>query len=172
MTKFSKIAITSLALVSPFLLALPASAEPLAVTATVVESCSIATTAVAFGSYDPSVTNATVGAPLVGTGAVAVTCTTGSVAHILLGQGANAITGTDAIPARRMVGTPGGAFLTYFLYTDTLHTDVWGNTDATGVDHTGTGASSGDIVVYGSVPGAQNVPAGAYTDTVAATVTF
>ena len=46
----------------------------LTVSATVAKNCSITTTAVAFGSYDPVVANAAT--PLAGTGTVVVTCTT------------------------------------------------------------------------------------------------
>jgi len=169
MTKFSKIAFSSLAVLGAFLPALPASAEDLAVSATVISSCAIVTAPVAFGSYDPSVANAA--APLDAAGSVTVTCTLGSVAHILLSQGANDIAGTPDIPQRRMLGGT-GAFLNYYLYTDAGRTGVWGNTDTTGVDHTGTGAASLPISVFGRIPAAQNVPAAAYADTVAATVTF
>ncbi|MFM6073490.1 MAG: spore coat protein U domain-containing protein, partial [Dolichospermum sp.] len=40
-----------------------------------------------------------------------------------------------------------------------------------GVSHTGTGNAS-NITVYGRIGRGQNVPAGSYTDTVVATVTF
>lgn len=168
MTTFSKVALSSLALLGAFLPALSAHAEDLAISATVVSSCAIATTPVAFGSYDPMVTHAA--APLDGAGSVTVTCTSGSTAHILLGQGLNPNGGSDAAPARQMAS--GANLLSYDLYTDTTRLDVWGNTDLTGVDQLGTGTAGTTLVVYGRVPFAQNVPAGSYTDTVAATVTF
>lgn len=168
MTKSSKLALGSLALLGSFLPALPASAEDLAVSATVVSSCAIVTAPVAFGSYDPMVAQKTTA--LDSSGSVTVTCTAGSTAHILMGQGLNPAAGSDAAPVRQMAS--GANRLGYFLYTDASHLDVWGNTNATGVDQLGTGIASTAIVVYGSVPFAQNVPAGSYTDTVAATVTF
>lgn len=168
MTKFSKIVLSSLSVFGALLFAGSASAEDLAVSATVIESCTIVTAPVAFGNYDAMGTNAA--APLDAAGSVTVSCTSGSTAHILLGQGLNATSGTDAAPAREMAS--GSDLLSYNLYTDTTRLDLWGNTDATGVDHLGTGTTSGPIAVYGRVPFGQNVPAGAYTDTVAATVTF
>jgi spore coat protein U-like protein len=61
--------------------------------------------------------------------------------------------------------------LSYSLFQDSTRATVWGNDAATGVGHTGTGASSA-LTVYGSVGSGQNVPAGTYADTVVATVTF
>jgi spore coat protein U-like protein len=168
MTKFSKIAFSSLAVAGSLLLAQPASAEDLGVSATVTSNCSIVTAPVAFGNYAPTTTNLT--AELNGQGSVTVSCTSGSVAHIQMGQGLNPVGANEAAPVRQMAS--GLNRLAYWLYTDAARTDAWGNTSVTGVDHTGTGATSGAIAVYGSVPGAQNVPAGSYADTVQATVTF
>ncbi len=58
----------------------------LAVSATVSATCSISTTALAFGAYDPVSANSTT--PLDGTGTVVVTCTSGAPAAVTLGQGA------------------------------------------------------------------------------------
>jgi spore coat protein U-like protein len=140
----------------------------LSVTASVTANCTITTTAVAFGPYDPITTNASTA--LDGSGSVSITCTSGASATVTLGQGSNADTGsTDAVPVRRL--TDGSHFLSYTLYQDTNRTTAWGNTSGTGVASTGTGAAV-SLPVYGSVSSGQNVPAGSYTDTVVATVTF
>jgi spore coat protein U-like protein len=141
----------------------------LSVTASVTANCTISTTAVAFGAYDPVVTNATTA--LNGTGTVSVNCTSGDSTTVTLGQGANAGTGsTDAAPARRL-NDGGSDFLNYTLYQDTGRSTVWGNTTGTGVAYTGTGLVT-VLTVYGAVAAGQNVPAGSYTDTVVATITF
>lgn len=141
----------------------------LAVNASVSANCTITTSAVAFGAYDPIVTNAT--NPLTGTGTVTVVCTNGSAVTVTLDQGANAATGsTDSVPLRQMKDT-GADDLAYFLYSDTGRTVVWGNTAPTGENDTGNGAQQ-VLTVYGSVPAGQNVPAASYSDTVIATVTF
>jgi spore coat protein U-like protein len=140
----------------------------LGVSATVTANCTITTTAVSFGTYDPIVTHAS--DALESTGTVTTTCTNGAAATITLGQGANADTGsTDAAPVRRMIS--GTDYLGYQLYSDSARTTVWGNDATTDVAVTGTGGAV-DTTVYGSVPGGQNVPAGSYADTVVATVTF
>jgi len=141
----------------------------LSVTATVTANCTIATAPVAFGAYDPVVANATTA--LSGTGTVSVTCTSGATTTVTLGQGSNPTgTSTAAAPARRL--KDGGLdLLTYSLYSDAGHTTVWGDTAGTGLAHTGTGTLIG-LTVYGAVDPGQNVPAGSYTDTVLATITF
>jgi spore coat protein U-like protein len=149
-------------------LAAPAFAQTatanLGVSATVAKNCSITTSAVAFGSYDPVVTHAT--SPLDGTGSVVVTCTKGAGTRIDLGVGANASGST-----RRMAG--GGDFLTYELYQNTGRTTVWGS-----------GASAGQTIaaapsraartftVFGRIPAGQDVSAASYNDTVVATINF
>ncbi|MDP9151155.1 MAG: spore coat U domain-containing protein [Myxococcota bacterium] len=143
--------------------------QNLSVTATIAANCTISTTAVAFGSYDPIVTNAST--PLDSTGTVTTTCSTGASPQITLGQGANAGGGsTDTVPVRQMAS--GAARLGYSLYQQTGRTTVWGNTLATApAAVTGTGVAQ-VFTVYGRVPAAQNVATGSYTDTVVATVNF
>lgn len=141
----------------------------LPVSATVGATCTIdASAGVAFGAYDPIVTNATTA--LTHTGSVSTTCTNGSTVTITLGEGTNKdSTSTASVPVRRMIS--GSNYLSYQLYQDSGATTVWANTAATGVTVTGTGAAVTSNV-YGVVTAGQNVPAGSYADTVVATVTF
>jgi len=136
----------------------------LSVSATVAKNCSITTTAVAFGSYDPIVTNAV--APLDGTGTVVVTCTKGAGTRIDLGLGVNASGAT-----RRMTG--GTDFLTYELYQNTTRTTVWGSGAAAGQTIAAAPSKAARIfTVYGRIAGAQDVAAASYNDTVVATINF
>jgi spore coat protein U-like protein len=140
----------------------------LPVSATVSASCTIdASSGVAFGTYDPIVTNAST--DLTATGSLSTTCTNGFDATVTLGQGANADAGSsDAAPLRRMLsGTTD--YLAYQLYTDAGHAAVWDN--STGATATGTGAPV-STSVYGVVTAGQNVAVGSYADTVVATVAF
>jgi len=61
------------------------------ISATVNKTCTITTTPVAFGIYDPVVTNAST--PLDATGTVVVTCTKGAGTRIDLGNGGNFLRG-------------------------------------------------------------------------------
>jgi spore coat protein U-like protein len=136
----------------------------LGVSATVAKNCSITTTAVAFGAYDPVVANAV--APRDGTGSVVVTCTKGAGTRIDLGLGANA-----AGTVRRMTG--GGDFLTYELYTTTARTTVWGSGAVAGLTiPVAPSRAARTFTVYGRVPGGQDVTAASYADTVVATINF
>ena len=156
-----------LAVASGLALAGTATAD-LSVTATVSNNCTISASAVAFGSYDPIVANKS--ADLQGTGTVTTTCTNGASVTVTLGQGSNPAQGsTDDVPLRQMAS--GTNKLSYFLYQDENRTTVWGNTSGTGKSDTGTGSAS-ELTIYGKVPQNQNVPAGSYSDTVVATVTF
>lgn len=71
---------------------------------------------------------------------------------------------------RRMQG-PGGSFINYGLYQDATRSVAWGNTNATGVQGTGTGQPQ-SLTVYGRVP-PQPVPgAGTYSDTIVITLSY
>lgn len=140
----------------------------LSVSAQVGGSCSVASSGIDFGSYDPVILNSVLALP--GVGSVDVACTLVTSAVVTLGQGANAAGGsTNAVPARRMAS--GSNRLAYSLYRDLLHTQAWGNTTGTGLAILGTGLNL-PIPVFGSIPAAQNVESGTYTDTVVVTVTF
>lgn len=171
----SKMNLTKLAAItiamSTALMAQTTKTSNLSVTASVANNCTISTTSVAFGAYDPIVANASSNND--NTGKVTVTCTSGASTTITLGQGSNAGSGsTDAAPARRLTdGATTASYLTYALYSESGRSTVWGNTSGTGVAHTGTGTAT-DLTVYGRITSGQNVPAGSYTDTVVATVTF
>jgi spore coat protein U-like protein len=139
---------------------------PLSVTAIVGAVCSLSTSAVSFGSYDPIVANAST--PLNATGSVSDTCSNGLAGTITLDAGLYPTgASTATVPARQMRSGP--SVLSYFLYTDSARTNPWGST---GVGITGTGLTSLPIQVYGQIPGGQNAAAGSYADTVTATITF
>ncbi len=102
------------------------------------------------------------------TSQIVVQCT--STTPYTLGLSAGA--GTGATVANRLMTGPSGATVSYSLYRDAGHTQLWGTT--VGTDRqagTGTGAAQ-SFTVYGRVP-AQTTPVpGVYTDTVRATLTY
>jgi spore coat protein U domain-containing protein, fimbrial subunit CupE1/2/3/6 len=140
------------------------SSSGVSVTAIVGKNCSITTTAVNFGSYDPLVANAT--SPLDGTGAVIVACTKGAGTRIDLGLGANPSGST-----RRMQA--GTDFLAYELYQNAGRTTTWRSGSSAGQTiATAPNKNPRTFVVYGRVPAGQDVAAGSYSDTVLATINF
>jgi spore coat protein U domain-containing protein, fimbrial subunit CupE1/2/3/6 len=161
---------TILSLVILSVISVPAFAgsatASLSVTASVAANCTISTLPVAFGPYDPVVANAA--ADLLATGTVTVACTKGTAATIDLGNGVNLAAGS-----RRMAsGAPD--FLNYALYKDAARTAVWGSGLAGGTTMAYAAASKAatSITVYGTVPQAQDVTVGAYSDTVVATINY
>jgi spore coat protein U-like protein len=135
------------------------------VSATVIRKCTITTQPLAFGNYDPVQANFT--APLDAQTTLSVACTKGTAVSIGMNNGNNP-SGVD----RRM--TSGGSnFLEYEIYKDASRVDPWMNT--------GPGMLSGGVapsrdprqfIVYGRVPGGQDVTEGAFQDTVVVTVQF
>lgn len=133
----------------------------MAVTATVISACIVTATPMAFGSYDPTSATATTS-----TSVISVTCTSAAPYNVGLDKGANG----SSVTARLL--KTGANTLPYSLYSDASYTVNWGNTVGT---DTVTGTGSGilqNVTVYGRIPAAAAVPAGAYTDTVTVTVTY
>ena len=138
------------------------------VSVSVKHSCSMNTTSMAFGTYDGVVANAS--NALEATATVISTCTSGAEALITMNAGASAGSGSADAPVRRMTAGP-GKYLDYQVYSDAARDTVWGNTVPTGVALTGTGVPQ-SLTVYGSIPSAQIVPEGDYSDQIFVTITY
>lgn len=156
------------------LIAMAATATPmfaaqqtanLSVTASVAANCTITTSPVAFGAYDPVVANAA--ANLTASGSVNVACTKGTPATIDLGNGGNFSAGS------RRMGS-GSDFLNYSLFKDAALTQAWGTGIAGGstAAYNAATKNSTAVTVFGMVPAAQDVTVGAYADTVVATINY
>jgi spore coat protein U domain-containing protein, fimbrial subunit CupE1/2/3/6 len=150
----------------------------LTVSASVANNCTISTSAVAFGAYDPISTHASGGVDLNnGAGKLTVRCTKSATSvSLALGNGNNFSGG-----ARRM-GSSGGDFLSYELYQPPSAvpatacafpgSTVWNSTNALAPAAASFDGTAKDFFVCGSVPKGQNVGTGSYSDTVVATVNF
>lgn len=145
-----------------------------AVTAKVVANCSISTTAIAFGNYDPVVVNATTA--LQSSGAVTVACTKGSAPTIGMDLGANAL-----VSVRRMKELTSANFLDYEIYQPAgnipgdacAYTTVWGTSGTALFTPTSpTNKAARTYNVCGKVPSGQDVSVGDFSDSVVATVNF
>jgi spore coat protein U-like protein len=151
--------------------------QNLAVSASVAQKCTVTTTGVSFGAYDPVTNNASTA--LTASGSLAVKCTKSSTGVVIaLSQGANYSSG------RRM--TDGGSnYLTYELYQPSATTPaatcsyssptVWDDSThkLTPSGVTWSASTAATFNVCGSIPGGQDVAAAAsYSDTVVATVEF
>jgi spore coat protein U-like protein len=160
------IVILSLALAGS-LLAGPASAQTATATfevsITVVANCTIAVDALSFGDVNdltPAIAATTTGT---------VTCTGISPVSVSFDPG----TGGSSTFATRQMALATDT-VDYNLYADAAHTEILGDgsTGTTTIDFTSTGGAD-PFTVFGQTAPAQNPkPAGVYTSTVTATVTF
>lgn len=102
------------------------------------------------------------------TSAIAVQCTNGTAYDIGLSAGQ----GAGATVASRLMTGPNSETVTYSLYTDAAHSDVWGNTIGTDtLAGTGTGAAQ-TYTVFGQVPPQATPTPGTYTDIITVTLTY
>ncbi len=130
-------------------------------------ACTVSTSGVAFGSYDP-ISNATQDS----NGTVTVTCTGDIGSPVSYTVSASA--GTGSFATRQMAS--GINSLNYNLYTDSARTQVWGDgTGSTGVISDSytftTSPTVRTYAAYGRIPAPQNqVLSGSYADNVTATV--
>lgn len=132
----------------------------LTVTATVANTCIIGDATLAFGSYEPVVTNAS--ANLDGSTKVSITCTKGANAKIY---------STTAIDDRKITNSTDE--LSYILYTDSNRSTALGiNDTADTIDVTNATGQAQDIDLYGRIAGGQNVSAGNYSGTANLTISY
>jgi spore coat protein U-like protein len=133
------------------------------VSATVPTSCQLsAATELNFGSQ---------AGPIAGvqdnSSTITMTCRNRTAWNLGLDNGQN----HDGSTRRMRLGFTGN-YVSYQLYRDSDRSLAWGNVIGTNTA-TGTGTGSAQSqTVHGRVPGAQNVPAGNYSDTVTVTVTY
>jgi spore coat protein U-like protein len=123
--------------------------------------CAVTASDLDFGAYNSG------GAQLLGTTVLQSTCTPGTTYNVALNKGT---TSGGTINQRKMAS--GSNTLNYQLYSDAAHSAIWGETVGTDtVVGSGTGLAQ-NHTVYGSIPAAQLVPAGNYTDTITVTVSY
>src|SRR5258705_4227530 len=134
------------------------------VTATVTASCTVSGTTLGFGSFNA------LGPNVDATSAITATCTNGSAYTIGLNPGG---TSGATVTTRQMVHTDTVTKLNYGLYTDVAGGTNWDDIGGTTVV-SGTGNGAGQsITVYGRIPtGQTSAKAGAYSDTITATINY
>ena len=138
----------------------------LEVSASINVACTIETTDLAFGDYDPIIVNAV--DPLQEMASVTSTCTVGAAGTIILDNGENFDEGTG----RRMVhATDTTSFLEYEVSNASYGGANWG-IGAEGVSYTGTGSAVPEDI-FGQVDAGQNTAVdGSYTDLIVATINY
>jgi spore coat protein U-like protein len=156
----SRILLAAAAIVVGSTSVLAQETDTLTVQVTVQEACSIAGTTIDFGTY-----TAGQQAALNAQGNISYNnCAAGTLTIALDGGG-------DGNVARRVLAHGGGDTLHYQLYRHSARSQVWGIGEQA-QQIVLLEPQSGSVPVYGSIPAGQNVPGGAYTDTVNITLTF
>jgi spore coat protein U domain-containing protein, fimbrial subunit CupE1/2/3/6 len=133
---------------------------------TVVDDCTIATTAVAF--EDVGLIVGTVNAATPGT--ITVRCTNGTEYNVGLGGGQS-----NNIADRVMTVGGSGDQLHYELYTSSGYGTIWGEDQGTDTVNSDVGGATGSnevMSVYARLNANQHVAAGDYTDTVTASIWY
>jgi spore coat protein U-like protein len=127
-------------------------------------SCTISATSVNFGSY-----NVFNGTALNSTGRITYRCNA-SAANVSISLSKGASSTYNPRTLRK-----GAEPLNYNLYRNAARTNIWG--DGTGGTSVYTRAdppnnSNVNVTIYGRIPAGQDVSAGSFSDTIAATINF
>ena len=126
------------------------------------QGCSITTTPVTFGVYDVFSTTA-----LTSTGSVNYRCYGWEHKRTVYLSRGSALSNNP----RQM--TRGAYRLDYNLYLDAARTQIWGDPNPYSFSDTGWDWYPNEtLTIYASIPAGQDVPAGAYTDAIVATLNF
>ncbi|MDN3646902.1 spore coat U domain-containing protein [Pontixanthobacter aestiaquae] len=138
--------------------------DDMLVTATVVDSCTVTASPMAFGTLTTLGT-----ANIDSSASIALACTPDAAYDVSLDLGLNAGAGTQ----RELVnGADTTQRIPYDVYQDAARTASWG----TGTGNTVAGTATGGVATltaYGRIPAsASAVTAGSYSDSVTVTVTF
>ncbi|HYS53084.1 MAG TPA: spore coat U domain-containing protein [Thermoanaerobaculia bacterium] len=134
----------------------------LAISATILNTCSVAGGTLNFGS---SLTYSSTLPQTDGSGTFSVTCTLAAAYSIDLDNGLN------ASGSQRRIKHSTADFINYDLYQDSGRTTPWGSGLNGKLLQVGTGSAQSNTA-FGRIPSGQTPPAGPYSDTVTITVNF
>lgn len=138
---------------------------PLTVGSAVAAQCNVVTAPLNFGGYDPLAPTATTT-----TTTINITCHTPdrNPQAVILQLSA----GSSGTPAGRTLTRVGGGTLNYNLYLNAGLGQVLGDGTAGSTAPSASVSRNApwNLTVYGQIPARQNVPAGAYSDTLTATI--
>jgi spore coat protein U-like protein len=141
-------------------------------------SCTVNSTGLAFGAYQPlSFPGKLASTDVVSTATVSVTCSaivTGGGYTISLGAGSYGV--GNRISTRFLNNNlNGGAPIAFNAYTEASYSTVWGNgsVGALLVGAIPVGASSQSHIVYGKIPAGQNtIKPGSFSDSLTMTISY
>ena len=140
-------------------------------------TCTVSASAIAFGVYDPL--NAS---PLNSSGSISASCSLTSPDNVTVNYSLALSTGSSSSYATRTL-LNGASLLTYNLYVDNAHSQVWGDAVSGGSSAVSGAMSLGHglgrngkqtdtYTSYGQLFAGQDVTPGSYNDTITLTVTW
>lgn len=164
-TFVSSVAFIAVAAAMPQIASAASTASaPMAVSASVKDTCTLSTAPVAFSTVDVSG-----GTAIDGTGSITVKCSKGTAWDATASAGAG-----GSVTSRKMTHVSvANQSLNYQLYVDTGRANAW--TDSlTGARLSGTGTAANDVrTVYARIlAGQSDAQVGSYSDSVTVTVTY
>lgn len=135
------------------------------------QSCTVSATSLAFGVYSPSL-----GTPNDSAATITVTCS--AVVQLLVAYNIQISAGGSGNPAARRMSNGSGGLMNYQIYSDLLHTKVWGDGSG-GTQTVSDGFLLGVVApvvnnyfAYGRIPAGQNVQVGSYSDATVVTISY
>jgi len=130
-------------------------------------ACNVSATGISFGPYDVFAPS-----PLDSTGSVSVSCDELPPADVVIEIGPSAGSGGFSPRQMRHLSLPDR--LSYNLFTDASRSSVWGDgtagTQTVFLKNVKRQKPPVMTTIYGRIPPGQNVPVGAYTDTLTVTI--
>jgi len=134
-----------------------------------VAACNVSATGISFGPYDVFAPS-----PLDSTGSVSVSCDELPPADVVIEIGPSPGSGGFSPRQMRHLSLPDR--LSYNLFTDASRSSVWGDgtagTQTVFLKNVKRQKPPVMTTIYGRIPPGQNVPVGAYTDTLTVTITW
>jgi spore coat protein U-like protein len=127
--------------------------------------CTVSSVGVNFGSYNPLSSSS-----VVSNGTISILCNSSYYVSTSIGPSPN----SGGFNPRQMKQVSGADLLSYYLYTTSAMTTIWGNgTQGTSiVTATARKNRTLDLIVYGRASSEQNVYVGQYTEALVATINF
>ncbi len=126
--------------------------------------CTVSTTGIAFGSYNPIDT-----IPIDSQGIITIYCTTNEKTTTSISVSQN----SGGFNPRKMKNAAGSDLLNYNLYTDAARTIIWGDgTGGTKTVSARVNRTTVNLTIYGRIPAGQDVSVGQYTDSLVITVNY
>ena len=140
-------------------------------------SCSVSTTGMAFGAYQPlTFAGKLTSTAVTSSASISVVCTgIASSGAYTIALGPSTVGSGDRVSTRYLGNSQGGDNMMFNIYTNAVYSNVWGNGTTGSVigGNIPLGGSNQSQPVYGKIPAGQNtLKAGSYSASMTMTLTY